>query len=68
MKYIDERGTEFELYEDGEGYVISGNWDFQVVENNIVTTGELTVRYNESQYSDEKVINTFKGVKELKND
>lgn len=66
MKYIDERGTEFELYKDGEGYVISGDWDFQVVENNIDTTGELTVRHSESYYSDKKVINTFKGVKELK--
>lgn len=68
MKYIDDRGTIFELYKDIKGYVITGNWDFEVVENNIETTGELKIKHCESQYSDKKVINTFKGVKELNND
>lgn len=68
MKYIDERGTIFELYENGTGYVITGNWNFEIVENNIKTTGKLTVKHCESHYSDKKVVNTFKGVKELKND
>lgn len=68
MKYIDDRGRKFELYKDGQGYVINGHWDFKVVENNIETTGELKIKHRENEYSDRKVINTFKGVKEFVND
>ena len=69
MKYIDERGTIFSISMSGlTGYVENGGWYFEVISNNIKTTGELTVMHYRTNHDKRRVRFTFKDVKELKND
>lgn len=69
MKYVDNRGTIFSISMSGlTGHVENGSWDFEVVQNNIKTTGELKVKHFRREYDEKRVSFTFKGVKELKND
>lgn len=69
MKYIDDRGTIFRMSLSGvRGSVENGGWDFEVVLDNIKTTGELTVMHYRANHDKRRVRFTFKGVKELDND
>lgn len=69
MKYIDDRGTVFSISMDGlTGHVENGGWDFNIIKNNIESTGKLKVEHCRRAHNDEKVSFTFNGVKELKNE
>lgn len=66
IKYISDRGAEFEISEDGlTGYVINGAWDFRVLENNIEVDGTLKIQRDDCHYSTKQVIETLKGVVKL---